>query len=63
MKSILPKMAKDNRFEVNNNTKYILVISMTDIGRCSFVKFKLLVKIMNVKFQTLLILVQQNIKW
>jgi len=39
MKSILSKIAKDNRFEVNNNTKYNLVIGMTGVGKSSFVNF------------------------
>ena len=39
MDDILSKIYGDNRFEVNNNQKYILVIGMTGEGKSSFINF------------------------
>ena len=39
MKEVLSKIAGDNRFKVNNNQKYILVIGMTGEGKSSFINF------------------------
>ena len=39
MNTILSQFAEDNRFQSNNNQKYILVIGMTGVGKSSFVNF------------------------
>ena len=39
MESILSYLYKDNRFNISNNQKYILVIGMTGAGKSSFVNF------------------------